>query len=1265
PASLDEGELLNVNFSASDADDDISSYLIYIDGIVVASGNSFSWNTNYTDAGSYNFTVYVNDSYGAEDSESEILTINDTALAPNITFVSTPSNVVEGNWLNVSFSAFALDPDSSIDSYQILVDGSLAASGNSYNWSTNSSDAGLYNFTFWVNDTKGMVDSEQRIINITDMNTAPNITEVNMPSSINEGDTINMNFTAVDAENNIDSYLISVNGTVVSTNSSVIGPTNYTDAGTYNITFYVNDSYGAEDSESEILTINDTALAPNITFVSTPSNVVEGNWLNVSFSAFALDPDSSIASYKIYRNGTIVANSSSYNWSTNSSDAGSYNFTFYVNDSKGMVDSEERVINVSEAADNNAPNITLTSPGASQSITVNSSIVFNIIAEDHEGSNLNVDWSKDGADVFNEIITNGTSSNYTYSFAQTGTFNISVLVTDNGSLTDSYNWTIIVTGTPIAITGNVILNEIMYDAVDETDGEWIEIYNNETFDINITGWILFESTNKTLSPNSTGIISSKDFAIITDNPTVFLSNHSGFTKPVFETSTGISLSNDGDMLKIYDSNDSLIDIVNYSSTWGGSNNHSIELNDTSLDNNNGSNWHTSSIAGGTPGENNSVIVLPGDFNVSWNQSVLALGIGNISDGNLAGIVSVDAIGNNTNVTVVQDSGDGNITHNFTTIDMDNGNSVLIEFVCLNSTAGYHEAVFNLTSDNDDISDQIIVNCTMNSTLLPEDGSNITDSWIKGEYWSGTHLNVTNVTGLVLSDVNISELANVTGGTFNIVNSTIFNSTILNGSSVTRCSISDSVFAGTCTDSIIDPTYIDGTSTVEDSTIIDSNITDNSIINQSDIYDSIVSNTNATGSDINNSDNVVNSTIIDSDITDTDVVGSVLNNSNVTNSELENVTMHDSEVIGTNLTDTVLEDANITDGVIYNGTILLSNSSVYNATSGGTMPLENITNIEPNAYFTYSKNYLAVSFTDVSTDPNINTPLNDSLRYNWSFGDSSYSTSADPSHSYSSAGSYEVVLTVFDNENESDSYTETITVSANNNNNNNDGGGGSSGRSSIGGSTAGLTYIVNLETHVFTRDIGVGDRVRFVFNSEKHYLTVNEVANSTVDFTLESDPINFSMKEGDIEKFDMDGDNVYDIYLKLDDILTNTSRADITLKFIEEDKAIEREEKKEDIKVEPVEKEEENFLPAGVEWSDYKEGENKTSVYDSYKNYITGGYTALREKIKDMPYVSYIIAGLIILVILIVIIDIASRLEDKKGVVSKARKKLKKKSKKKK
>ena len=66
--------------------------------------------------------------------------------------------------------------------------------------------------------------------------------------------------------------------------------------------------------------------------------------------------------------------------------------------------------------------------------------------------------------------------------------------------------------------------------------------------------------------------------------------------------------------------------------------------------------------------------------------------------------------------------------------------------------------------------------------------------------------------------------------------------------------------------------------------------------------------------------------------------------------------------------------------------------------------------------------LAVDFTgSASTDPD-----GDDLDYSWDFGDGASSTSADPSHTYTSEGSYAATLTVTDPGGLSDSETVTIT-----------------------------------------------------------------------------------------------------------------------------------------------------------------------------------------------------------------------------------------------
>lgn len=89
--------------------------------------------------------------------------------------------------------------------------------------------------------------------------------------------------------------------------------------------------------------------------------------------------------------------------------------------------------------------------------------------------------------------------------------------------------------------------------------------------------------------------------------------------------------------------------------------------------------------------------------------------------------------------------------------------------------------------------------------------------------------------------------------------------------------------------------------------------------------------------------------------------------------------------------------------------------VFGAGGGGNQP--------PSAAFTYNCNNLSCQFTDTSTD-DVGIASRD-----WDFGDGGSSTATNPSHTYSSSGTYTVTLDVTDTPNgAADSVQVPITVS---------------------------------------------------------------------------------------------------------------------------------------------------------------------------------------------------------------------------------------------
>jgi PKD repeat protein len=82
------------------------------------------------------------------------------------------------------------------------------------------------------------------------------------------------------------------------------------------------------------------------------------------------------------------------------------------------------------------------------------------------------------------------------------------------------------------------------------------------------------------------------------------------------------------------------------------------------------------------------------------------------------------------------------------------------------------------------------------------------------------------------------------------------------------------------------------------------------------------------------------------------------------------------------------------------------------------------NQPPTAQFSYTVNALEVNFTDGSSDSG-----GQIVSWHWDFGDGQSDTSQNPQHTYAAPGSYDVTLTVLDNDGATDSMTITVVVAA--------------------------------------------------------------------------------------------------------------------------------------------------------------------------------------------------------------------------------------------
>ncbi len=125
----------------------------------------------------------------------------------------------------------------------------------------------------------------------------------------------------------------------------------------------------------------------------------------------------------------------------------------------------------------------------------------------------------------------------------------------------------------VATTGNIIINEIMYDLPGSDDEhEWIEIYNNDSVEIEVKDWKFYENgENHGLSEIlGTTRLGPGAFAIIAHNASQFQSDYPSFNGNLYYSS--FSLSNTGENLILKDDDLNEMDSVTYSSSWGGDGN---------------------------------------------------------------------------------------------------------------------------------------------------------------------------------------------------------------------------------------------------------------------------------------------------------------------------------------------------------------------------------------------------------------------------------------------------------------------------------------------------------------------------------------------------------------------------------------------------------------------------------------------------------------------------------------------------------------------
>ncbi len=404
----------NVTFDASssyDPDGTIVSYTwSYGDS---ATDNGLIVKHSYADNGTFTVELTVVDNDGLTDIESESITVLNRP--PVASFTESATSVSTGTVIHFNASD-SHDPDGYIVSY--LWDFGDGTSGAGVTTEHAYADDGLYIVTLTVTDDDGAIATVTAAKAVS--NRPPTASFTENATTAYRGEAIRFNASAsFDPDGYITSYFWNFgDGT---NKTGVVVDHTYVNDGTYTVTLIITDDDGAID----FVTATKTVLnhPPIASFIENATTIQTGVVVRFEASA-SYDPDGTIISYFWTfgdgTNATGVIVTHAY------ADDGTYSVNLTVTDNDGATASLTAVKTVL----NRPPGASFTESALTAS--VDEIIQFNASASyDPDGSIMSYTW-----DFGDGNITTMSIPIINHTYTKSGTYNVTLTVTDNDGLTD-------------------------------------------------------------------------------------------------------------------------------------------------------------------------------------------------------------------------------------------------------------------------------------------------------------------------------------------------------------------------------------------------------------------------------------------------------------------------------------------------------------------------------------------------------------------------------------------------------------------------------------------------------------------------------------------------------------------------------------------------------------------------------------------------------------------------------------------------------------
>ena len=327
-ASLNEGQTGNYDAAGSTGYD---KPLVYewdwnYDGTFNPSGDTGATRSHqFVQDGIYHIAVRVTDADGSQDIANMSVIVNDST--PTANFTANTTTIIEGE--SVAFTDASTGYDTPFTYLWIFGDGGGSTVKNpDYQYSQN----GTYIVTLTVTDADGDADSTQMTITVLD--TEPTAILSAVPTTINEGETVNFSSIGSTAYDTPLSYFWSFGD---GTNATGSEPNHtYSTMGEYLVILTLTDSDGSQDSDNTTITVLDIT-EPTVS-IQSPVNNSYLNYSTVELNYTAIDNNAVSAVWYNLDNGTSISLSGN---TTFNATEGAHVLYLYANDTSNNLASAQ------------------------------------------------------------------------------------------------------------------------------------------------------------------------------------------------------------------------------------------------------------------------------------------------------------------------------------------------------------------------------------------------------------------------------------------------------------------------------------------------------------------------------------------------------------------------------------------------------------------------------------------------------------------------------------------------------------------------------------------------------------------------------------------------------------------------------------------------------------------------------------------------------------------------------------------------------------